>query len=102
MRPHALSLCLERRRRLHDHHARSSGVTRLPYTGRVELYPTFGGFEPPLVGVIPSREAKRTSSATEPACIWPIQGAGCSLPVATRVPTSPPLFWLNRPGRVRS
>ncbi len=45
-----------------DCQARLSGGTRLPYVGRVELYPTFGGFEPLPAGVIPSRDAKRTSS----------------------------------------
>src|SRR2546425_3628559 len=102
LRGHALSLSLDVGIEFIDYQARLSGGKRLPYVGRDELYPTLGGFEPLPAGVIPSRAAKRTKSATEPACIFAITCARCSLTVASVVPSSPAICLLRRPATIRA
>src|SRR5438309_3517491 len=67
-----------------------------------ERYPSFGGFEPLPAGVMPSRDAKRTRSATEPACIFVITCARCSLTVASLVPSSAAICLLRRPATMRA
>src|SRR5256886_6474072 len=68
--------------------ARSSSGKRLPYVGRDGSLPA---------EVIPSLEARRTSSATDPACILCITCPRCSLTVTSLVPNSPAICLLSRP-----
>src|SRR2546426_12213117 len=67
------------------------GGKRLPY---------LGGVGPLPAGVIPRREALRTRSARDAACIFRITCPRCSLTVASLVPSCPAICLLSRPAIV--
>ena len=104
--PHSEAAGLGRGERFEEDDAMSGGLARSQHepaprvddqtdgivlTGKLGPLPAEG---------IPSREAKRTRSATDPACIFRMRCPRCSLTVTSLVPNSPAICLLSRPATI--